>query len=77
VSARNGKTPAEPDTVAAHVEAAERFAGAIVATFEVCERAGVPLSQMQKTALVEVALLGFDGFGASVTAHARIAKLLR
>jgi hypothetical protein len=76
VSSANGKTPSERFGSVAQVAAAERIAGAIVASFEMCSRAQVPLSQPQKQALLEAALLEFDGFEAHVTSLVLIGELL-
>jgi hypothetical protein len=77
MTATNGKLRTELIVSTAKAAAAERIAAAIVAGFEVCAQAGVPLSQLQKIALVEAALLEFDGFEAHVGSVAAIDELLR
>jgi len=61
----------------AKVAAAERFAGAIVAAFEMCEEGGVPLTQIQKIAVIEAAFLEFDGFEANLRSLATVGGVLR
>ena len=61
----------------AKAAAAERFAGAIIAAFEVCDQFGWPLKQPQKVALVEAALLEFDGLEAQLNSLVAIGELLR
>jgi hypothetical protein len=72
----NGTGRAVPAALAARLAAAERFAGAIVSTFEKCEETRVPLSKAQKTTLLEVVLVEFDGFEAELSSLMRIAELL-
>jgi hypothetical protein len=72
----NGTGRAVPVALAARVAAAERFAGAIVSTLEKCDESSVPLSRAQKTALLEAALVEFDGFEAELSSLMRIAELL-
>jgi hypothetical protein len=45
--------------------------------FDVCEQAGVPLSQLQKIALLEAALLEFDGLEAQLGSLAAVDQLIR
>lgn len=73
----NGKPRTELIVATAKAAAGERLAAAIVAGFDVCAQAGVPLSQLQKIALVEAALLEFDGFEAHLGSVATIDELLR
>lgn len=77
VMTSNGKAPMELAAATAKAAAAERFAGAIIAAFEVCEQVGWPLKQPQKVALVEAALLEFDGLEAQLHSLAEIGELLR
>jgi hypothetical protein len=72
----NGNGRAVPVTSVARVAAAERFAGVIVSTFEKCDETSIPLSKAQKTALIEAALVEFDGFEAELSSLMRIAELL-
>jgi hypothetical protein len=76
VSAANGSRP-DTDLSIARAAAAEHCANLIVGAFEICERRGVALSQIQKIALIEAALLEFDGFEAQLTSLSRVARLLR
>jgi hypothetical protein len=65
------------DLSIAKVAAAERFATAVVLGFEVCEDADAPLSQRQKIAVIEAALLEFDGLEAQLRSLASVSELLR
>lgn len=56
------------DPTTAQVAAAQRLAGAIVGAFDACELARMPLTQRQKVAVVQAALLEFDGFAAHLSA---------
>ena len=68
----NGLAPATAKAVAA-----ERLAGAVMSAFDICEQAGVPLSQLQKVALVEAVLLEFDGLEAHLRSLAAVEEQLR
>ena len=48
-----------------------------MSAFEICEQAGVPLSQLQKVALVEAVLLEFDGLEAHLRSLAAVEEELR
>ena len=73
----NGKAAVELAAATAKAAAAERFAGAIIAAFEVSEQVGWPLKQPQKVAFVEAALLEFDGLEAQLNSLVSIGELLR
>ena len=73
----NGRAPVELAAATAKAAAAERFAGAIIVAFEVCDQVGWPLKQPQKVALVEAALLEFDGLEAQLNSLVAIGELLR
>jgi hypothetical protein len=73
----NGKTRAELAAATAKAVAAERLAGAVMGAFDICEQAGVPLSQLQKIALVEAVLLEFDGLEAHLSSLATVEEQLR
>ena len=75
--AANGNGRVEPLVITAQLAAAERLARAIVLAFDVCEEGGVPLSQAQKVAVVEAALLEFDGLEASLDSLTSVAALIR
>ena len=64
-------------TLTAQVAAAERFARAIVVAFGVCDEVRAPLSDVQKIAVIQAALLEFDGFEAKLASLATIGDLLR
>lgn len=76
MSSTNGKREAETEAFTAQVAAAERVARAIVVAFDVCDEVGKPLVQIQKIAIIEAALLEFDGFDAQLSSLARIGELL-
>ncbi len=76
MSAMNGNSP-HGSKSAVQVAAAQRFAEALVVGFAVCEEAGAPFSELQKVALIEAALLQFDGFDAQLTALSVVHDLLR
>jgi hypothetical protein len=73
----NGRTRAELAAATAKAVAAERLAGAVLGAFDICEQAGVPLSQLQKIALVEAVLLEFDGLEAQLCSLATVEEQLR
>jgi hypothetical protein len=72
----NGNGGAKADWSTARVAAAERFARATVAAIDICDETRAPLSQLQKTALIEAALLEFDGLEAQLASLASIDELL-
>jgi hypothetical protein len=77
MSSGNGTVRAELVAATAKAAAAERLAGTLVSAFDVCEQAGVPLSQLQKIALLEAALLEFDGLEAQLGSISAIDQLIR
>jgi hypothetical protein len=77
MSSRNGSSRSEHAHVTAQVAAAERFAKAIVVAFTVCDEARTPLSDVQKIAIIEAALLEFDGLEGQIDSLAGIGDLLR
>ncbi len=77
MTSKNGHAPAELAAATAKAAAAERFAGAIVSAFDVCDQVGVPLTQAQKVALIEATLLEFDGLEAQLNSLVAIGELLR
>ena len=77
MTSRNGSSRLDDNPSAAQVAAAERFATAIVVAFGVCDEARVPLADVQKIAIIEAALLEFDGFEGQLSSLAEIGELLR
>lgn len=77
MSSLNGASPEKPTALLAEVAAAERFATAIVVAFGACEESRIPLSDLQKIAVIQAALLEFDGFEAKLTSLASIGEALR
>jgi hypothetical protein len=70
-------TERESAAAIARISGAERFASAIVMAFDLCGEAGKALSQLQRIAIIEAALLEFDGFDAQLRSSATIEDLLR
>jgi hypothetical protein len=77
MTSRNGNAPVELAASTAKAAAAERFAGTIISAFDVGEQVGAPLTQAQKMALLEAALLEFDGLEAQLNSLVAIGELLR
>jgi hypothetical protein len=77
MASANGSRHAELAAATAKAVAAERLAGAVMSAFDICEQAGVPLSQLQKVALVEAVLLEFDGLEAHLRSLAAVEEQLR
>ncbi len=77
MSATNGDSPVHGGRSAIQVAAAQRFAEALVVGFEVAEQAGAPFSEIQKVALIEAALLQFDGFEAQLATLTIVDEILR
>lgn len=76
MSSRNGSHPDKHTSFPATVAAAERFARAIVVGFALCEEARIPLTDIQKIAILEAALLEFDGLEGQLDSLAGIGELL-
>ena len=77
MSATNGNGRPGTTLLTAQVDAAERLARAIVFAFDVCDEDGVPLSQVQKVAIIEAALLEFDGHQAHLCSLASLDGVFR
>jgi hypothetical protein len=77
VNSHNGKDRHEPFAPTAQVAAAQRLARAVIVAFAACEEACMPLSDLQKIAVIEAALLEFDGFEAQYDRLEGISELLR
>ena len=75
MSTKNGNRAIENAEIA-HVAAAERIARGIVVAFGTCDEVGVPLSDVQKIAVVQAMLLEFDGFAAHLGSLERLGWLL-
>lgn len=75
--AQDGNGRRDPTVVTAQLTAAERMAAAIVLAFELCDEQGAPLTQEQKVAVVEAALMEFDGFEAHLSGAVSLGTLLR
>jgi hypothetical protein len=77
MTSTNGTTSDEPALSMAHVAAAKRFARMLIAAFDVCEQEALPLSPIQKIALIQVALLEFDGLEAELGSLGRAIEILQ
>jgi len=66
----------ESMALTAHVASARCLARTIAIAFDACEDADVPLSELQRVAIVEAALLEFDGFGAHLATLSSVGSLL-
>jgi hypothetical protein len=77
MSSENGHEPDEVTVFTAHGATARCLARAVVVTLDACEDGGFPLSELQKVALVEGALLEFDGFGVHLASLVAVGELLR
>ena len=77
MSSRNGSSRDQHDPYTPQVVAAERFARAIVVAFAVCDEGRMPLSDVQKVAIIEAALLEFDGLEGQLGSLADIGEALR
>jgi hypothetical protein len=77
MAAANGSRHADLAAATAKAVAAERLAGAVMSAFDICEQDGVPLSQLQKVALVEAVLLEFDGLEEHLRSLAVVEEQLR
>jgi hypothetical protein len=71
----NGNGNGPPELVA-YGSAARCLARALVAAFDACDDSEVPLSQLQRVAILEAALLEFDGFGMHLSSLAAVSRLL-
>lgn len=77
MSSQNGTSLETSPALLAQVAAAERFARTIVVAFGMCEETCAPLSDVQKIAVIEAALLEFDGLEAKLGSLTSIGELLR
>jgi len=77
MSASNGDGHGEQVVITATVASAKRLARVIVFAFETCEDEGCPLSHLQKIALIEAALIEYDGFEADLSTLTRLGAMFR
>jgi hypothetical protein len=61
---------------AAHGSAARCIARTLVVSFDACDTSDVPLSQLQRAAILEAALLEFDGFREQMSSLATVSRLI-
>jgi hypothetical protein len=76
MSTTNGNGRSETLVSTAHGAAARCLARAVAVAFDACEQSDVPLSELQKVAVIESALLEFDGFGSHLTSLVPLSRLL-
>lgn len=77
MASRNGNNGAGSESLTAQVAAAERFARAIIVAFGALEELRAPLTDVQKIAFIEAALLEFDGFEAQLGSLEAVGEVLR
>jgi hypothetical protein len=76
MSSRNGDGTGEV-VLTAHAAAARCLARALAVSFDACDEAGMPLSELQKVVVIEAALLELDGFGLQLGSLVAVGELLR
>lgn len=76
MTSTNGTAHADVVLSTARGASARCLALAVVQAFDVCEASGIPLSQLQRVAIVEAVLVEFDGFGDHLSSLASISRLL-
>lgn len=77
MSSGNGRGPAEATVFTARAAAAKCLARVVAVSIDSCGEGGFPLSELQKVAVVEAALLEFDGFGRRLASLVAVGELLR
>jgi hypothetical protein len=77
MSSENGHGPTEAAVFTAHAAAAKCLARVVAVSIDSCEEGGFPLSEVQKVAVIESALLEFDGFGLQLASLVAVGELLR
>ena len=77
MSSDNGHEPAEVTVFTAHAAAARCLARVVAVSLDACDEGGFALSEVQKVAVVEAALLEFDGFGIQLASLVAVGELLR
>ena len=73
----NGQGRPDGAVFTAQGAAARCVARVIAVSIDACEEANIPLSELQKVALIESALLEFDGFGVQLASLVAVGDLLR
>jgi hypothetical protein len=73
---RNGHVSSDALAATAHGASARCLARALVVGFDACDEADIPLSQLQRTAILESVLIEFDGFGRQLSSLAAVSRLL-
>jgi hypothetical protein len=77
MSSENDHEPGEVAVFTAHGATARCLARVVTVTLDTCDEGGFPLSELQRVALVEAALLEFDGFGQHLASLVAVGELLR
>jgi hypothetical protein len=73
---RNGNGSHESLQATVEGAVARCLVRALVVGFDACDDGGMPLSQLQRIALLECALLEFDGLGLHIASLTAVAELL-
>ena len=76
-SRRSGCSATRSSTASVHAAAARCLARVVAVSLDACDEGGFPLSEVQKVAIVEAALLEFDGFGIQLASLVAVGELLR
>lgn len=77
MASENGHGSAEVTVFTAHAAAARCLARVIAVSIDACDEADMPLSELQKAAVIEAALLEFDGFGLQLASLVAMGELMR
>ena len=77
MSSENDHEPGDVTVFTAHGATARCLARVVTVTLDTCDEGGFPLSELQRVALVEAALLEFDGFGQHLASLVAVGELLR
>ena len=77
MSSENDHEPGELTVFTAHGATARCLARVVTVTLDTCDEGGFPLSELQRVALVEAALLEFDGFEAQLGSLEAVGEVLR
>jgi hypothetical protein len=72
----NGWDAPEPPLGTARQSAARCIARALVCGFDACDEAEIPLTQLQRVAVLEAVLCEFDGFGEHLSSLGRVSRIL-
>jgi len=68
--------PTESVEATARDAAARCLARALVCAFDACDESGIPLSQLQRVAILEAVLCEFDGLREHLSSLATVSRIL-